>query len=103
MPSRSSSRAYLRLPGRMATPLIVLLLLFSCAGALYEVIGTWRDAHRFRRQGRLVQAGAVRLNIDCTGQGKPLVVLESGFGVPALEWAKVQPDVATFTRVCSYD
>ncbi len=31
------------------------------------------------------------------------MILESGLGVPALGWAKVQPEVAKFARVCSYD
>jgi pimeloyl-ACP methyl ester carboxylesterase len=31
------------------------------------------------------------------------VILESGSGVPALGWLKVQPEVAKFAHVCSYD
>ncbi len=31
------------------------------------------------------------------------MVLESGLGGTVLEWARVQPAVARFTRVCSYD
>jgi hypothetical protein len=45
----------------------------------------------------------LRLNIACTGQGRPIVVFDSGFGVPALGWAAVQPVVSKFTRACSYD
>ena len=36
-------------------------------------------------------------------QGNPTVVLESGGGMSSNEWALVQPEVAKFTRVCSYD
>jgi pimeloyl-ACP methyl ester carboxylesterase len=86
-----------------AASLVILLLGLASAGAVYQVVGTWRDPRRFRRQGRLVQAGGVRLNIDCSGQGRPVVVLESAFGVPAAGWMTVQPDVAGFARVCSYD
>jgi pimeloyl-ACP methyl ester carboxylesterase len=50
-----------------------------------------------------VQAGNARLNIDCSGNGSPTVILDSGMGVPAVGWLKVQPDVAKFSRVCSYD
>ena len=32
-----------------------------------------------------------------------MVVLDSGSGVPALGWILVQPEVAKFARVCSYD
>jgi len=72
-------------------------------GALYEMIGRWRDAQRFPQRGHLVQAGSTRMNIDCSGQGSPTVILESGSGGPSVDWLMVQPEVATFSRVCSYD
>ena len=43
------------------------------------------------------------MHIDCTGQGSPTVVLESGLGDTYVSWRKVQPEIAKFTRVCSYD
>lgn len=55
--------------------------------------------------GRLVDVGW-RLHINCTGErqpGAPLVVLEPGIGDFSVEWALVQPKVAGFARVCSYD
>ncbi len=51
----------------------------------------------------LVDIGGQRLHVDCRGSGSPTVVLESGIGDVSAIWALVQPDVATFTRVCSYD
>jgi pimeloyl-ACP methyl ester carboxylesterase len=71
-------------------------------GALYEMIGRWRDAQRFPQHGHLVQAGSIRMNIDCSGQGSPTVILESGSGGPSVDWLMVQPEVAKFSRVCSY-
>ena len=53
--------------------------------------------------GRLVAVGGHHLHVNCTGQGGPTVILESGLGGTDLEWVKVQPEVAKFTRVCSYD
>ncbi|MGI9072524.1 MAG: alpha/beta fold hydrolase, partial [Bryobacteraceae bacterium] len=72
-------------------------------GAIYEMIGRWRDAQRFPQRGHLVQAGSIRMNIDCSGQGSPTVILESGSGGPSVDWLMVQPEVAKFSRVCSYD
>jgi pimeloyl-ACP methyl ester carboxylesterase len=83
--------------------LAMLILGLACVGALYQTVGNWRDAWRFPQRGRLVQAGPIKLNIDCSGEGKPTVILESAGGVPARGWAKVQPEVAKFTRVCTYD
>lgn len=75
----------------------------AITGSLYQMIGRWRDAQRFPRRGHLVQAGPIRMNIDCSGQGSPTVVLESGSGGPSIDWLMVQPEVAKFARVCSYD
>ena len=53
--------------------------------------------------GKLVAVADKQLHIHCIGSGSPLVVLESGLGGNSLDWAKVQPLLAGFTRVCSYD
>jgi pimeloyl-ACP methyl ester carboxylesterase len=50
-----------------------------------------------------VDVGGYRLHLRCDGQGSPTVVLESGSGMTSNEWTLVQPEVAKFTRVCSYD
>jgi pimeloyl-ACP methyl ester carboxylesterase len=51
----------------------------------------------------MVDVGGYRLHLYCTGEGSPTVILEAGGGNPWLSWYKVQPQVAQFTRVCSYD
>jgi len=43
------------------------------------------------------------MHLYCVGHGSPTVVLDSGIGDSWLSWRKVQPEVALFTRVCSYD
>ena len=50
-----------------------------------------------------VDIGGRALFISCTGAGSPTVVLEAGSGNTADTWVGVQPEVARFTRVCSYD
>ena len=89
--------------GKSALALVALAIALACAGAIYHISGKWRDARRFPQRGRSIQAGPVKLNLDCYGQGNPTVILDSGMGVPALGWIKVQPEVAKFARVCSYD
>ncbi len=56
--------------------------------------------------GKLVDIGGWRIHINCRGEQKrntPTVVLESGSGDFSFDWSLVQPDVARFARVCSYD
>jgi pimeloyl-ACP methyl ester carboxylesterase len=53
----------------------------------------------------LYDAGAdgLKLFMSCEGSGTPTVVMDSGLGVDSGTWARVQPQVADFTRVCRYD
>ena len=58
----------------------------------------------YAKPGELVAIDANRhLNLRCSGKGMPAVVLESGNNADSMTWFKVQPEVAKFTRVCSYD
>jgi pimeloyl-ACP methyl ester carboxylesterase len=57
----------------------------------------------FEPPGSLVDVGEHRLHVYCTGRGSPTVVLDAGVGASYLDWVHVQPRVARFTRVCSYD
>jgi pimeloyl-ACP methyl ester carboxylesterase len=98
---------FLRIAKKGLLWLLVLVVIVAVAGASYQTIATWRDTRRFPQPGRSVALGSefpgVKLNLDCTGQGSPTVILDSGLGVPAAGWALVQPEVAKFSRVCSYD
>jgi pimeloyl-ACP methyl ester carboxylesterase len=85
-----------------------IIVIVAFAGILYQHIGNASDAKRFPIEGRLVPLGPdvpnVSLAINCTGQGSPTVILDSGLGVPGIAgWKQSQPDIAKFTRVCSYD
>jgi pimeloyl-ACP methyl ester carboxylesterase len=56
-----------------------------------------------RPPGQFVDAGAHRLHVVTRGEGGPAVLLESGIAASSLSWAKVQPELAKFTRACAYD
>jgi pimeloyl-ACP methyl ester carboxylesterase len=47
--------------------------------------------------------GGRTLFLNCAGSGSPTVILEAGAGGGANAWTKVQPEVASLARVCSYD
>jgi pimeloyl-ACP methyl ester carboxylesterase len=51
----------------------------------------------------MIDVGGHQLYIHCTGTGTPTVILEAGYGDVGETWSLVQPEVARFTRVCSYD
>lgn len=81
----------------------LIVLSLAVAGFLYENISEARDRRFNPMPGKLVDVGGRKMHIDCTGAGSPTVVLESGLGDTYISWRKVQPEIARFTRVCSYD
>ena len=72
-------------------------------GVLYQRFGIRRQHRRYRPPGLLIDVGGHRLHATCGGNGRPLVLLESGIAASSLSWAGVQPAIARFTRVCAYD
>lgn len=97
----------LRIIKRILQVVLGLAVLAAICGTAYQAIGNWRDARRFPQEGHSVALGAefpnVSLNMECSGQGNPTVILDTGLGVPAAGWKFVQPEVTKFARVCSYD
>jgi pimeloyl-ACP methyl ester carboxylesterase/biopolymer transport protein ExbD len=53
--------------------------------------------------GQLINIGGRKLHIHCTGTGSPTVVVENGGAAFSFDWKLVQPQVAKFTRICTYD
>jgi len=72
-------------------------------GATYQWLATRKDLAATPPPGHLVDIGGYRLHLWCTGDGAPAVILDTGLGGSSADWGFVQPDVARFTRVCSYD
>lgn len=83
---------------------LVLVALAISAGFLYERWARRNVAREYPPPGRLVEHDGRRSHLLCSGEGPPTVVLDAGLGVTGvLAWTDVQPDVAAFSRVCSYD
>jgi pimeloyl-ACP methyl ester carboxylesterase len=55
-------------------------------------------------EGQKISVGDHSLFLNCTGTSHgSTVILIAGSGDTSAIWSKVQPGVATFTKVCSYD
>lgn len=87
----------------IAVSALALVFILLAAGFIYENIAEARDRRFNAMPGVLVDVGRRKMHIDCTGQGSPTVILESGLGDTYVSWRKVQPEIAKMTRVCSYD
>jgi pimeloyl-ACP methyl ester carboxylesterase len=105
-PLPTSSGAGWRRARRVLLTGALFLLLLAGAGLIYQGAASAWDASSYPPRGKLVDVGGYRLSLYCTGAsqpGSPTVILEEGIGSTSLEWSAVQPGVAAFTRVCSYD
>jgi pimeloyl-ACP methyl ester carboxylesterase len=78
-------------------PILVVTTLLLGAKAKADLIAKYPPI------GQMVDVGGYRLHISCQGTGSPTVIMEAGLGEPSLNWALVQPQVSTTTRVCVYD
>jgi pimeloyl-ACP methyl ester carboxylesterase len=70
-------------------------------GATYERFQIRRDLES-APPGRLIDVGAHRLHLWCSGQGSA-VIFDSGFGGTSFDWYVVRRDVSEFTTACAYD
>ena len=95
--SKSKGRGCLIWLGRIA----VLVVGLALVGYIYEPMAEAADAKAYPPPGQMVDVGGYRLHINCTGEGSPTVVIESGWGDSSATWGWVQPEVAKTTRVCT--
>ena len=71
----------------------------ALAGTGYQWLATLKDLAATPPPGRLIDIGRHRLHLWCTGDGAPVVILDTGLGSTTAAWGFVQPDVARFPRV----
>ena len=83
--------------------LVIVFVALAFAGILYENVSEGRDRRSIAMPGKLVDVAGKKMHIDCMGEGSPAVILNSGLGDTYLSWTKVQPQIAKFARVCSFD
>jgi pimeloyl-ACP methyl ester carboxylesterase len=88
---------------RVAWYTILCFAALMVAGNLYQLVSLKHDRQTYPMLGRLVDVGGYRMHLYCVGDADPTVVLGSGLGDSFVEWKKVQREVSTFARVCSYD
>jgi pimeloyl-ACP methyl ester carboxylesterase len=88
---------------RIVVTLCSVIVVSALAGVAYQWFATRQELAATPPPGQLVDIGGYRLHLWCTGDGAPAVILDAGLGGTSAGWGFVQPEVARFTRVCSYD
>lgn len=83
--------------------IVLLLLLVTIVGVVYEMTSRSHAARDFPPQGKLVDIGGRRIQLDCRGTGSPTVIFESGLDINgSLSWSAVHDEIAKTTRACAY-
>lgn len=99
--SREFTRPHSR-PGPEPEPMLLRRTLLAVLILLAAVAARCEETEP-RPPGRLIDLGGYRLHLHAEGKGSPTVVLLTGMGDGSWVWSLVQPRVARFARVCSYD
>src|SRR5215470_2975910 len=83
--------------------LALLATLLLVVGPVCEQLERRRAIRDFPASGHEIDIGGRQIQMDCRGVGTPTVIFESGLDLfGSLSWAKVQDEVAKFTRACAY-
>lgn len=62
------------------------------------------DVQSELKPGRLATlADGRKVNLRCSGSGRPTVILESGYGADSMAWTGVRARIERKFRVCAYD
>lgn len=72
-------------------------------GVIYQALATSCDRRRFLPPGKVIQIDGKNWHYQVMGEGRPTVIVDSGTGGTHLDWQLVQPEVAKFTRILTYD
>ncbi len=88
---------------RGSAAVLVLTLLVTIVGTVYEMTERSRAKRDFPVKGKLVDIGGRRIQLDCRGAGAPTVVFEAGLGIDgSLSWSTVHNEISKTTRACAY-
>lgn len=69
------------------------LVYVALGGAIYQAIGSRRDARRLPPPGQLVHAAGYRIHLNAVGRG-PVVVFVSGIAASCLNWSRIHAGVS---------
>lgn len=96
-----------KLISKLLVSLLALILLIFSISFVYQLFMINQFEKHQLPVGKMVDVGGYKLHLYTMGEDKglPTVLLESGSGTPSsyADWRYIQPELAKFTRVISYD
>ena len=88
---------------RIMARLLILVLVLTVSTYAAGVFAKTKLTRENPPPGQLTDVGGYDMHLYCVGEGSPTVILEAGLNDFHVSWSKVQAEVATAARVCSYD
>jgi len=81
------------------------LVTLGITGTSYQYISNKLDERTYLAPGKMVDIGGYRLHIQESGMehSGPTIIVDAGAGNYSLDWALIQPQIAKFAHVISYD
>lgn len=83
--------------------IVAISCLMITGGSFYQALRTNQDLSSYPPPGKLYDMGGYQLHMQEMGAGPITVVLDAGMACCSLDWALVQPEIAKFAHVISYD
>jgi len=106
MVKKKTKKTFIQKAKKVALIILCIFLGLMLFGFIYENISEFIDSKTLTPPGRIVDVNGHKMHIYCTGESQdnsPTVILEAGGGYNYTTWARVQPEIARYTKVCSYD
>ena len=89
---------------RLASYCLKITCIIIICGITYQFISVRIDNEKYPPIGKFVDIGGYKLHMHQTGlDSGPTIVLDIGMGGNLAYWSLVQPEIAKFARVVSYD
>jgi len=100
---KKNFRRWRRVAERSALVIVALVAAVVAVSSPFNAIALHHFWAKNPSPGAFYAVNGRRMHMNCTGNGSPTIVLDSGLGDGALIWGAVQPELSQTTRVCSYD
>lgn len=81
----------------------VLLCVAIVVGARYQYLASKKDEQALQPVGRMIDVGGYKLHMIDSQVGPQTVILDADMGKNTLDWCLVQPELAKYARVITYD
>ena len=101
--SRSGRRGCLFYVRRILLVLLALVVAIPILGIICEAAAEASDRQAYPPPGQMVNVDGHQMQLYCTGEGSPTVILEAGAYSFSTEWYWVQRQLSITHKVCSYD